>query len=177
MTHLENGCKYFKSGHAFDDGDKTKRLKFKEFSHRIFIDAKDLESVSSFTWAGTTFLLIFSRTSPALFFTFNILMIGSEEECKAWKVRLEVSRCRKKDGLGLVAVLYEGPPTSINKGCSTRGSGLPWTKHRGLGGAASMGKMAGVVVNDEMISNVGSFFRGEAFFDLKIKFQQSKEAE
>ena len=179
VTHLENGCRYFKGVQAFDDRELDTE-KTKEFSHRFFVDAKDLETVTAFTLAGNTFLLIFSRTSSTLF-TFNILNLGSDEECKAWKVRLEVCRWPKKVGMGLVSVVYEGPPASINQGCRS----LPWTstmsKQRSSTGKASMdkrrGPTAGVVVNDEMISNVSSLSRGGAYFLLNIKFHRSEEAD
>ena len=189
MRHLENGCQYFKGSHVCDDLSikNGEIFKVKEFAHRFFFDAKDMESVTSFTWDGNTFLLAFSRISNALF-AFNLLIIGSEEECKAWKVRLEVV-CPKKDGKGLVGVIYEGPPGSINKGSVGR-RGLPWecsvakSKSRGFAGAAlssSLGKktgVAGVVVSKEMINNVDSISRGRRpFFDLKIVFQKIEEAE
>ena len=108
VTHLENDCRYFKGVHAFDDRDLDTE-KTKEFSHKFFVDAKDLETVTTFTLAGNTFLLIFSRTTSTLF-TFNILNLGSEGECNAWKVGLEVCRWPQKDGMGLVSVVYNGPP-------------------------------------------------------------------
>ena len=188
MRHLENGCQYFKGSHVCDDLSikNGEIFKVKEIAHRFFVDAKDMESVTSFSWDGNTFLLAFSRISNALF-AFNLLIIGSEEECKAWKVRLEVV-CPKDDGKGLVGVIYEGPPGSINKGSVGR-RGLPWecsvakSKSRGFAGAAissSLGKktVAGVVVSKEMISNVDSIPRGRRpFFDLKIMFQKIEEAE
>ena len=187
MRHLENGCQYFKGSHVCDDLSikNGEIFKVKEIAHRFFFDAKDMESVTSFTWDGNTFLLAFSRISNALF-AFNLLIIGSEEECKAWKVRLEVV-CPKNNGKGLVGMIYEGPPGSINKGSVGR-RGFPWecsvSKSRGFEGAAissSLGKktgVAGVVVSKEMISNVDSIPRGRRpFFDLKIVFQKIEEAE
>ena len=159
MEHLHKRCKYFKGNCQLEESDKKEMSQLKEIRYRFLLETKYLErnqeGVASFTWRGNIFLLTFSSLPSFSFFTFNILFIGSKEQSRSWRVRLEVLGPGGKKGTVRRRTAFEGSPDSIDQ--------LLERKKR-------KGEVAGVTVGQEMIVKAS---RGKkAFFDIDLALEK-----
>ena len=156
MEHLYEKCQYFLGNFQLEEGflgsDKMEMSDLKEIRQRFILETKYLESgnegVASFTWRGDIFLLSFSCPLSSLS-TFNVLLLGSKEQSRGWRVRLEVLG-PGRESTRRSSTAFEGPPVSIRQ----------MTKRRAL---------AGVTVGKEMIVKTSS---GKAFFELDLTFKR-----
>ena len=163
MEHLHNSCQYFKGNFQLEESllesDRKEMSELKEISHRFLLETKYLEKsqegVASFTWRGDAFLLTFSCLPSSSFVTFNLLLLGSKEQARGWRVRLEVLGSGGKDAMQR-RTAYEGPPASVNQ---------VDTRRRRI-----KREVARVTVGQEMIIKT---LRGrKAFFDIDLTFKR-----
>ena len=163
MEHLHNSCQYFKGNFQLEESllesDRKEMSELKEISHRFLLETKYLEKsqegVASFTWRGDVFLLTFSCLPYSSFFTFNLLLLGSKEQAKGWRVKLEVLGSGG-NGTTRRRTAFEGPPDSINQMDRRR------RRKREV--------VSRVTVGQEMIIKTA---RGhKAFFDIDLTFKR-----
>ena len=134
MEHLHGSCQYFVGDHNLEESlvaldRKKKRCQIsKRFRLEIQWIKNIQEGVASFTWEGDIFLLTFSSfSSPcSSYFTFNLLLVGSKQECKDWLVRLEVVG---DQGTMRSRAVFEGRPKPPNSVKEARDCGIGKRKH------------------------------------------------